>query len=150
MTATVRHEELRGGVEKLGATAIDPEGFADAGPFDVVLELVGAPNLPDDLKALATGGRIVVIGVGAGFKAEVNLLAMMGKRATLRASTLRSRPLEEKAHAMRLVEAEVLPGFDSGALDVPVAATFGLDEAEAAYDRFTEGGKLGKVVLTTG
>ena len=150
VTASVRREELRAGVQALGATAIDPEGFADSGPFDVVLELVGAPNLPDNLKALATGGRIVVIGVGAGFKAEVNLLAMMGKRATLRASTLRARPLEEKALAMRRVETEVLPGFDSGALDVPVAATFPLDEAEAAYDRFTEGGKLGKVVLTTG
>ena len=150
VTATVRREELRGRVEKLGATAIDPGGFGDHGPFDVVLELVGAPNVPDSLKALATGGRIVVIGVGAGFKAEVNLLAMMGKRATLRASTLRARPLEEKAHAMRRVEAEVLPGFESGALDVPVAATFPLEDAEAAYDRFTEGGKLGKVVLTTG
>jgi len=150
VTASVRREELRAGVQALGATAIDPEGFADSGPFDVVLELVGAPNLPDNLKALATGGRIVVIGVGAGFKAEVNLLAMMGKRATLRASTLRARPLEEKALAMRRVETEVLPGFDSGALDVPVAATFPLDQAEAAYDRFTEGGKLGKVVLTTG
>jgi len=150
VTASVRREELRAGVQALGATAIDPEGFADSGPFDVVLELVGAPNLPDNLKALATGGRIVVIGVGAGFKAEVNLLAMMGKRATLRASTLRARPLEGKALAMRRVETEVLPGFDSGALDVPVAATFPLDQAEAAYDRFTEGGKLGKVVLTTG
>ena len=148
--ATVRREELRAGVEELGAAAIDPEGFADHGPFDVVLELVGAPNLKANLEALATGGRIVVIGVGAGFKAEVNLLAMMGKRATLRASTLRARPLEEKAHAMRRVEAEVLPAFDSGALDVPVAATFPLDDAEAAYDRFTEGGKLGKVVLITG
>lgn len=150
VTATVRREELRVGVEELGATAIDPEGFADHGPFDVVLELVGAPNLQDNLQALATSGRIVVIGVGAGLKAEVNLRAMMGKRATLRASTLRARPLEEKAHAMRRVEAEVLPGFDSGALDVPVAATFPLDDAETAYDRFTEGGKLGKIVLTMG
>ena len=45
MTATVRNEALRAGVEELGATAIDPEGFGDHGPFDVVLELVGAPNL---------------------------------------------------------------------------------------------------------
>ena len=150
VTATVRREEMRAPVSELGATAIDPEGFAEHGPFDVVLELVGAPNIPDDLKALATGGRIVVIGVGAGFKTEVNLLAMMGKRATLRGSTLRARPLEEKAVAMRRVEAEVLPGLESGALAVPVAATFALDDAEAAYDRFTEGGKFGKVVLTTG
>jgi len=103
-----------------------------------------------DLKALATGGRIVVIGVGAGFKAEVNLLALMGKRATIRASTLRARPLEEKAMAMRAVEKEVLPHFASGALRVPIASTYPLEDVEAAYARFTQGGKLGKVVLTTG
>jgi len=149
VTATVRREELRADVERLGAhRVIDPEGFADEGPFDVVLELVGAPNLSGNLKALATGGRIVVIGVGAGSKGELNLLALMGKRATLRGSTLRARPLEEKALAMRRVEREVLPLFESGVLEVPVAATYPMAEAEAAYARFAEGGKLGKVVLT--
>jgi NADPH:quinone reductase len=149
VTATVRNEALRPSVEELGAVAVGPEGFGDHGPFDVVLELVGAPNLGDNLSALRIGGRIVVIGVGAGFKAELNLLAVMGKRATVRGSTLRARPLEEKANAMRAVEREVLPLFDAGAIDVPVAETFALDEVEAAYDRFTAGGKLGKIVLTT-
>jgi putative PIG3 family NAD(P)H quinone oxidoreductase len=148
VTATVRNEALRPRVEELGATAIDPDGFGEHGSFDVVLELVGAPNLADNLSALATDGRIVVIGVGAGFKAELNLLAVMGKRATIRGSTLRARPLEEKAAAMRVVEKEVLPLFDRGEIDVPVAETFPLDQAEAAYDRFAEGGKLGKIVLT--
>jgi putative PIG3 family NAD(P)H quinone oxidoreductase len=148
VTATVRNEALRPEVAKLGAEAIPPEGFEEHGPFDVVLELIGAPNMPANLKALATGGRIVVIGVGAGFKAEVNLLAVMGKRATIGGSTLRARPLEQKAIVMRRVEAEVLPLFESGALTVPVAATFPLAEAEAAYERFTAGGKLGKIVLT--
>ena len=147
VTATVRNEALRPRVEELGATAVDPEGFGEHGPFDVVLELVGAPNLADNLGALATDGRVVVIGVGAGFKAELNLLAVMGKRATIRGSTLRARPLEEKAAAMRAVEREVLPLFERGEIDVPVAETFPLDDAEAAYDRFTEGGKLGKIVL---
>jgi NADPH2:quinone reductase len=148
VTATTRNEELRPEVEKLGAEVIDPEGFEEHGPFDVVLELVGAPNLAGDLKALATGGRIVVIGVGAGPKTEINLLALMGKRATLRGSTLRARPLEEKALAMRAVEHEVLPLFEQGSLRVPVAATYPLDEVEKAYERFEAGGKLGKIVLT--
>jgi putative PIG3 family NAD(P)H quinone oxidoreductase len=148
VTATVRNADLRPDVERLGATAIDPEGFEEHGPFDVVLELIGAPNIKGDLEALATAGRIVVIGVGAGFKADVNLLAVMGKRAAISGSTLRARPLEEKAIAMRRVEAEALPLFESGELTVPVAATFPLDHAEAAYERFTAGGKLGKVVLT--
>ena len=151
VTATVRNADLRDAVAGLGADeAVDPEGFADRGPFDVILELVGAPNIPADLKALATGGRIVVIGVAAGFKAEVNLLALMGKRGSIRASTLRARPLEEKAQTARLMERHVLPLFARGDLQVPVAETFALDDAAAAYDRFTAGGKLGKIVLKPG
>jgi putative PIG3 family NAD(P)H quinone oxidoreductase len=149
VTATVRSEDLRAEVAELGAEAVAPEGFEELGPFDVVLELVGAPNLGGNLKALATGGRIVVIGVGAGPKGEINLLALMGKRATLRGSTLRARPLEEKALAMRAVERELLPLFEQGGLRVPVAAAYPLDEVEQAYERFESGGKLGKIVLTT-
>ena len=89
-----------------------------------------------------------MIGVGAGPKTEINLLALMGKRGTLRGSTLRARPLEEKALAMRAVEREVLPLFEQGSLRVPVAATYPLDEVEKAYERFEAGGKLGKIVLT--
>jgi NADPH:quinone reductase-like Zn-dependent oxidoreductase len=73
----------------------------------------------------------------------------MQKRARIHGSTLRSRPLEEKAIAMRLVEKEVLPHFEDGSLVVPVAETFGLEQAEEAYARFESGGKLGKIVLLT-
>jgi NADPH2:quinone reductase len=149
VSATVRREELREQVSALGAAAIAPEEFAQHGPFDVVLELVGAPNMPESLNALATGGRIAVIGVSAGAKTELNLLALMGKRARIHGSTLRARPLEEKAISARLLEREVLPLFDAGALRVPLAATFPLDEAAAAYERFAAGGKLGKIVLTS-
>jgi len=147
VVATVRSEDKRPKVEQLGATAIAPDGFEEHGPFDVILELVGAPNMPGNLKALANRGRIVVIGVGAGPKAEINLVALMGKRGTISASTLRSRALEDKADAMRRVERHVLPLVESGAVRVPVAETFPLDEVEQAYDRFAEGGKLGKIVL---
>ena len=147
-TATVRSEALRDQVAELGAEAIPPEGFSDRGPFDVILELVGAPNLPENLRALATGGRIAVIGVSAGASGELNLLALMGKRARIHGSTLRARPLEEKALAARRLEDEALPLFDSGALRVPIAETFPLGEAAAAYERFAAGGKLGKIVLT--
>jgi NADPH:quinone reductase len=149
VTATVRDPGSREGVAELGAhEVIEPAGFAEHGPFDVILELVGAPNLPENLAALATGGRIVVIGVGAGFKAELNLLALMGKRASIRASTLRARPLEEKAATARALEHHVLPLFEWGRLRVPIAATYPLDAVGDAYERFAAGGKLGKVVLT--
>jgi NADPH:quinone reductase-like Zn-dependent oxidoreductase len=109
---------------------------------------VGASNLAGNLSALATGGRISVIGVGGtGPKAEINLLAVMQKRARIHGSTLRARPLEQKADAMRRVEKEVLPNFENGTLSVPVAETFPLDQAEEAYARFESGGKLGKIVL---
>jgi NADPH:quinone reductase len=148
VTATVRSPEARDAVAALGAhDVIAPEGFADRGPYDVVLELVGAPNLSANLAALAPLGRIVVIGVGAGAKAEVNLLAIMGKRATVRGSMLRSRSLEDKAATARAVERHVLPLVDAGELRVPVAQEFALDDAAAAYERFAAGGKVGKIVV---
>jgi NADPH:quinone reductase len=148
VTATVRDPDLRSEVAELGAGVIACEGFAEQGPFDVILELVGAPKMPGNLQALATRGRITVIGVSAGAKSELNLLALMGKRARIYGSTLRARPLEEKATAARDVEREVLPLFESGALVVPVAETFPLEQAAEAYERFAAGGKLGKIILT--
>lgn len=147
VTATVRDESKRDEVGELGAEAIAPEGFEQRGPFDVVLELIGAPNMPANVKALATGGRIVVIGVGGGAKAELNLLGLMGKRGAIHASTLRARPLEEKAALARSVEAGVLPALEARKLRVPVLETFPLAQAPDAYERFTAGGKLGKIVL---
>ena len=147
VTATVRNEAARDAVGALGAKVIAPEGFEDEGPFDVILELVGAPNFPGNLKAVATGGRICVIGVGGGPKVELSLLALMGKRARIHGSTLRARPLEEKAAAARLVERSVLPGFVSGDLSVPVARSFPLEQAAEAYAHFEAGSKLGKVII---
>jgi NADPH:quinone reductase-like Zn-dependent oxidoreductase len=147
VTATVRDPTCREAVGALGVQALAPDEFASAGPFDVILELVGAPNLPGNLAALATCGRIAVIGTGAGFKADLNLMALMGKRARIHGSVLRARSLEEKAAAARLVERAVLPGFASGDLSVPVAATFSLDAVADAYARFKAGAKLGKIVV---
>jgi NADPH2:quinone reductase len=147
VTATVRNPELREQIRALDVHAIEPHGFEAHGPFDVVLELVGAPNMPGNLSALATGGRIAVIGIGAGAKSEINLGALMGKRARIHGSTLRARPLEDKAVTARLVERAVLPGFVSGDLSVPVSASYPLDAVAEAYERFQAGGKLGKIVL---
>ena len=148
VTATVRNEALRDGVAAFGAEVIAPEGFEEHSPFDVILELVGAPNLATNVKSLATGGRIAIIGISAGAKAELNLGALMGTRGRIMASTLRARPLEQKADAARLVERSVLPLIESGAVKVPVHASYPLAQAEEAYEAFAAGGKLGKIVLT--
>jgi putative PIG3 family NAD(P)H quinone oxidoreductase len=148
VTATVRNPDVREQVAALGAEAIAPEGFGEHGPFDVILELVGAPNLGENLAALHTGGRIVVIGIGAGAKGELHLGALMAKRARIQGSTLRARPLEAKAFTARAMERSVLPLLAAGQVRVPIAATYPLAEAQAAYERFAGGGKLGKIILT--
>jgi NADPH2:quinone reductase len=149
VVATVRNPELRTSVAELGAEVVEPDDFERFGPFDVVLELIGAPNMAGNLKALAMGGRISVIGVGGGGTAEISLLALMGKRARIHGSTLRPRPLEQKADAARRVDAQVVPLLASGSIRVPVAATYPMSEATDAYDHFARGGKLGKIVLVT-
>jgi NADPH:quinone reductase-like Zn-dependent oxidoreductase len=148
VTTTVRDAHARERIAALGVQALEPEGFAGYGPFDVVLELVGEPNWPANLEALAERGRIAVIGVGAGARVQLDLRMLMARRAVIHGSMLRSRSLEDKAAAARLVERMVLPGFASGDLSVFVAATFGLEEVAAAYARFRAGAKLGKIVLT--
>lgn len=148
VVATVRDPALRDRVAALGAEVVEPAGFGAHGPFDVVLELIGGPNLRDDVRSLATGGRVAVIGVGAGPKAELSLLDLMAVRGRIHGSTLRARPLEQKAAAAVAVERHVLPLVARGRIEVPVAATFPMAEAPAAYERFRAGGKFGKIVLT--
>jgi NADPH:quinone reductase len=151
IVATVRNPAHRAEVEGLapGVTAVDPASFLAraSGPFDLILELIGAPNMAADLASLDAFGRIVVIGIGAGATAQVDLRRLMMVRGRIMASTLRSRPLEQKADAARRVESQVLPLVASGQLRVPVAATYPIDQAAEAYARFVQGGKLGKVVL---
>jgi NADPH2:quinone reductase len=156
VTATVRNPGVRDAVAELGAAeVIAPEGFGEHGPFDVILELVGAPNLAENVRSLAMCGRIVVIGVGGGTGAELDLRLLMQRRGRISASMLRARPLEEKAVLAREMEKHVLPLLGAGRagragrIRVPVAAAFGLEEAGAAYDFFSAGGKCGKVVLTS-
>src|SRR5829696_4809822 len=126
VVASVRNPRHHQAVAELGAAVVaDPGQAFEHGPFDVILELVGAPNFPANTDALASGGRLLVIGVGAGATVELDLRKLMARRARVLASNLRTRPLEEKA------------------------ATFGLERAQEAYDRFAAGGKLGKLVLVT-
>jgi NADPH:quinone reductase len=147
VTATVRDEHCRERIAALGVNALAPDEFVEAGPFDVILELVGAPNFPANLEALALCGRIGVVGIGGGAQIDLNLGVLMHKRVRMFGTVMRARSLEQKAMMTRGVERSVLPGFASGDLAVPVAATYPLEEVAAAYERFQAGGKLGKIVL---
>lgn len=150
VVASVRSPEHHRAVAELGAElVVAPADAAFTGPFDAILELVGAPNMPTNLELLATRGRISVIGTGAGSTFELDLGRLMARRGRLMGSGLRYRALEEKADAARRVEAAALPALSAGRMRVPVAATYPLERAEEAYERFRAGGKLGKVVLET-
>lgn len=149
VVATSRHEQFDERLEHLGAEVVTRPGeHFGFGPFDVVLELIGGSNINEDVKALAMDGRIAIIGVGGGIKAELNLLALMSVRGRLMASTLRSRPLEEKAATARAVERELLPLVARGQLAVPISETFPAEEVARAYEHFKAGGKFGKVIVT--
>lgn len=147
VVASVRHEELRDQVASLGVTCVAPDEALGRGPFDVVLELVGGSSVPATVAALAPMGRIVVIGVGAGGRAELDLGMIMRKRATLRGSTLRNRSLEDKALLARQLESHVLPFFGTGKMKVIVEAAYPFERAADAYQRFDDGHKFGKIVL---
>ena len=148
VVASVRSLENHPNVLSLGADqVVEPDRAPDHGPYDVSLELVGAPGVAAVLPALAVGGRVVVIGVGAGSRVELDLLAMMGRRATISASTLRARSREEKAGVAAAVGARALPLLDDGSIRVPVAEQLPMIRASEAYERFAAGGKFGKIVL---
>jgi NADPH2:quinone reductase len=149
VVASVRHEDFRDDVAKLGATAVAPDEAVALGPFDVVLELVGGTGVAGALNALAPQGRIVVIGIGAGGRTDLDLGLLMHRRATLRGSTLRTRSLEEKAVVARRLEQHVLPLLDEGKLNVVVQVTYPFEQAAQAYDRFETGRKFGKIILTS-
>jgi NADPH2:quinone reductase len=154
VVGTVRSEEAGAAVTELGAEAIEDEGFAATvlehtgrRGADVVLELVGAPHFPGNLEALARKGRIVVVGVGAGHEIALPLLAMMGKRATLKGTVLRARQLEEKGTAVRAFEREVVPALASGRMRPLVDSVFPADEIHAAFNRLDGRGKVGKILV---
>lgn len=142
-----RHGELR----TLGANetiTLDQVGSLEH--VDVVLELLGAANVSVAQGILNPHARVVVIGVGTGAHVEIDLLTMMRTRYTLTGSTLRSRTREEKAAVAHLVGEALVPLWIRHEITVPIAKTFDLGDASAAYDFFAQPGKFGKVVLRVG
>ncbi|PFG36729.1 putative PIG3 family NAD(P)H quinone oxidoreductase [Flavimobilis soli] len=119
----------------------------DLGGADVVLDVVGAANLGRNVESLATGGRLVVIGLPRGRKGELDLGALLAKRASVHGTTLRARPAEEKAAIMAAVREEAWPLVVDGTITPVVHATFPFEEAQQAHDTVRAGSPFGKVVL---
>jgi NADPH:quinone reductase len=149
--ACVRSPESARPLAGEGAVVVTPDEavakLKDLGGADVVLELVGAPNLARDLAALALKGRIIIVGTDAGAEAEVSLRALMGKRATLRGTVLRARPLEEKAAVVQAFARSVLPLLAAGRALPDIDRVFPADQVTGAFDHLAQQGKTGKILL---
>jgi len=141
---TTQHERLRA----LGAQETVTVDELDAlAPVDLVLELVGAAHLSRVFSRLAPFARVVVIGVGAGSRIEIDLLSVMAKRLTLTGSTLRARSREEKARVIERVANTLIPRWRTGDLHVPISRVFEVEQVSEAYEYFAESGKFGKVIV---
>src|SRR5258708_7788469 len=117
-------------------------------PPDVVLELVGGDYLDEDLRAIAMRGRIVLVGLLAGARAQLDLGLVLRKRARIIGTVLRARPLEEKLAAMRAFEAQVVPLLARGVVKPIVDCVMPLADAARAHARMASNVGFGKIVLS--
>jgi putative PIG3 family NAD(P)H quinone oxidoreductase len=157
VAATTRTAEKVPALRQAGADlAIDTssEDFADAverhwgaSSVGVVLDPVGAATLPGNLRLLATGGRVVFLATLSGLRAELDLRVLMGRRARLIGSMLRSRSRAEKARIVEQFEKEILPAFDAGRLRVAIDSVYPPEDAVAAFTRMRENRNTGKILI---
>jgi putative PIG3 family NAD(P)H quinone oxidoreductase len=156
---TAGSAEKRELVRSLGAeVAIDyrEEDFVevvrqhtDGAGVDVILDNMGASYLQRNVDALATSGRLSIIGMQGGTRAELDINALLRKRGAIIATTLRARPSEEKAAICAAVVEHVWPLVADGSVKATVHATFALDQVGEAHALMDSGEHSGKILLVT-
>ncbi|MER6003798.1 NAD(P)H-quinone oxidoreductase [Nonomuraea angiospora] len=137
-------------VRELGADEVinyREEDFADKVRADVILDIMGAKYLAGNVRALRTGGRLVIIGLQGGLKGEIDLGALLAKRASVHATALRSRPVDEKGAIVRSVVDNVWPLVSAGAVRPVVHAKLPMSEAAEAHRLLDSGEHVGKILL---
>jgi len=137
-----------------GLSAAGDEGWSEAlldltggHGVDVILDLVGGPYLADNVRSLATGGRMITVGVTGGREAELDLRALMAKRGSITGTVLRARPLEEKAALAQHFRRVALPALGAGRLRPVVDATFTPEDAPEAHRRMEANLNFGKLLI---
>jgi putative PIG3 family NAD(P)H quinone oxidoreductase len=115
---------------------------------DVILDIIGASYLPRNVRALATNGRLAVIGMQGGTKGELDLGLLMSRRAAIIATTLRARPADEKAAIVSSVGEHVWPLLAAGTVRPVVSETLPLSRAGEAHQLMTDSSHVGKILLT--
>jgi putative PIG3 family NAD(P)H quinone oxidoreductase len=155
VVTTVGSAEKAAAVRELGADVIinyREQDFAEAMKAaelsaDVILDIMGAKYLAQNVTALGTGGRLVIIGLQGGVSADLNLGLLLVKRASVTATSLRARPTAEKTEIVAAVRDNVFPLIESGAVRPIVHATYELDDVASAQRVLEESSHIGKVVL---
>jgi len=126
---------------------LDATGGAGA---DVILDIMGASYLARNLAALATGGRLVIIGRQGGSRAEIDLGVLQAKRASVHATTLRARPANEKAAVVAAVHDHVWPLIDAGQVAAVIDRKLSMSQAAQAHRALAASEHIGKIVLVPG
>jgi putative PIG3 family NAD(P)H quinone oxidoreductase len=121
--------------------------FTDGKGVDVILDIIGAKYLDRNVAALAPGGRIAVIGLQGGRRGELDLGALMVKRGTVSATTLRARPVADKARIVKGVREQVWPLVDAGAIRPIIDRTIPMADAREAHRLMESSDHLGKILL---
>lgn len=137
-------------VRRLGADEVinyRDQDFAEKVQADVILDIMGASYLSRNIAALKTDGRLVIIGMQGGIQAELNLSALLSKRATIHGTTLRSRPVAEKGVVCRGVVENVWPLIAAGSVRPVIHAKVPMAEAARAHRMLDSGEHVGKVLL---
>ncbi|YCK33278.1 NAD(P)H-quinone oxidoreductase [Actinomadura sp. ATCC 39365] len=150
VAATVGSEAKAEQVRKLGADEVvnyREEDFADRVEADVILDIMGAKYLAANVRALRSGGRLVIIGLQGGGRAELDLGALLTKRASVHGTTLRARPVDEKGVIVRSVVDNVWPLVEAGAVRPVVFARVPMAEAADAHRMLDSGEHVGKILL---
>ncbi|MEW9555974.1 NAD(P)H-quinone oxidoreductase [Nonomuraea sp. NPDC050783] len=150
VVATVGTAEKAEQVRRLGADEVinyREEDFAEKVQADVILDIIGAKYLAGNLKALRTGGRLVIIALQGGARGEIDLSTLIAKRASVHATTLRARPVDEKGAIVRSVVDNVWPLVAAGAVRPIVYAELPMSEAAEAHRMLDSGEHVGKILL---
>jgi len=121
--------------------------LTDGQGVDVILDLVGGPYLEGNQRVIARGGRHIVVGVPGGAEATLSLRALMGRRASIRGTVLRARPLAEKTELARSFTRDVLPGFAAGELDPVIDRVLPAGDAAGAHRVMEANENFGKILL---
>ncbi|MBB5075844.1 NAD(P)H-quinone oxidoreductase [Nonomuraea endophytica] len=148
--ATAGTAEKLARLRELGADEVinyREEDFAEKAEADVILDIMGAKYLSRNIKALRTGGRLVIIGLQGGISAELDLRMLLNKRAAVHGTTLRSRPTDEKGVIVRGVVDNVWPLVSAGAVRPVIYAEVPLAEAARAHEMLDSGEHVGKILL---